>query len=542
MTVLLDPQYSWRTAQAANATIHFIGEQRIEADISASCRDSAVPDTETINACVSKARGFFAGIIETNAYVMAFVDRYRSYPLFWAKTANGFIISNSARRIRDKLGLSDIDTVSAQEFAMAGYVTGPETLYAEIKQLQAGELLVASKADGKVETRRYYQFFTPHRRIAAETGLVDELAAATDEAIDRLIERANGRPIWLGLSGGLDSRLLACKLAERKYRPFHTFTYGPSGNHEAKVAEHVAATLDIPWRFVPATRDDARKLFHSEIRKQYWNFADGLASLPFPFEELLALLKLRDTGALPDDALIVNGQTGDFISGDHIPSALIIDQPGPDEFFESIIGKHYGFWPELLTERSRSDLEMRICQALGIDRSDLHGHKNLVGLYEYWEWQERQCKYVINGQRIYDFLNLAWHLPLWDDAYLRFWVDIPVAQKIGQRLYRTYLDRYDYKGLFRDFNPYVWRWPGATMAVVPLARAAGLFLGPRAKDHVYRLARYYGHYRNLYAPIPFADFRQHAGHIRGALSLHAAIWFNDNGITDQPLNGRLSAA
>ena len=54
----------------------------------------------------------------------------------------------------------------------------------------------------------------------------------------------------------------------------------------------------------------------------------------------------------------------------------------------------------------------------------------------------RQIKWVIKRQKIYDFLSLQWSLPLWDRDYMSFWERIPLEQKRKQKLYiNTLIER-----------------------------------------------------------------------------------------------------
>ena len=75
--------------------------------------------------------------------------------------------------------------------------------------------------------------------------------------------------------------------------------------------------------------------------------------------------------------------------------------------------------------------------------------KNLADLYEKWEYEERQIKYVVNGQKTYDFLNINWYLPLWESEFVKFWTSVKKKYRYKQNLYKEYLYDWNYKNLFR---------------------------------------------------------------------------------------------
>ena len=60
-------------------------------------------------------------------------------------------------------------------------------------------------------------------------------------------------------------------------------------------------------------------------------------------------------------------------------------------------------------------------------------------IYEYVEFVNRQSNYVIQGQRVYDFYDINWELPLWHDKYLDFWNKVPYEFKLDQNLYKYML-------------------------------------------------------------------------------------------------------
>ena len=91
----------------------------------------------------------------------------------------------------------------------------------------------------------------------------------------------------------------------------------------------------------------------------------------------------------------------------------------------------------------------RLLQELARHGLDADDPETAHGIYEFLEFQDRQCKYVITGQRIYEFLGLDWRLPLWDGDYLDFWQGVPLSAKAGQRLYRATLAERNWGGVWR---------------------------------------------------------------------------------------------
>jgi asparagine synthase (glutamine-hydrolysing) len=543
MQVTIDTSHGWQSVNHEGHVVHTIGDQdtvsRVKAYLAGLAPATAV-DPKAIGALLREQNGFFAAIIERGDDVVAFVDACRSYPVF-CDIGEGGAVTNAARTRRpvEKPGQQSgrIDKTALLEFTLSGFITGQQTLYRDLQQLQAGELLVWRRGEAAPKTERYYRYLPESIRIDSKEVLIDELGGVLDTIIARTIKKADGAPIWVPLSGGLDSRLLLCKLVEAGYDRIQSFSYGPPGNHEAKIARHVAETLSVPWFFQPLKRTDMRAFMAQVPWQGYQAFADGLCGVPNP-HDFHPLSMVRARGLLPDDALVVNGQSGDFITGGHVPDCLIDGNPNLQTMLDWIVNKHFAFWRGLHSKDNVATLQAKILELLDLTAGSDIPQERLIALYEYWEWQERQSKFVVNGQRVYDFMGLKWDLPLWDFPLVKFYQDIPIPLKHRQGLYRDYLNVYDYKGLFKDFNPYVWRWPGASIAVVPLARAIGLALGAGAKQRFYRRARYFGHYRNMYAIVGFWEYLQHADEIQNPFSFFTRQWLEDNLPLENPLAER----
>ena len=523
VTVAAGPA-TWSVQDLDGATLHFAGDAGFAAAAARAAMTSADP-LQGLHGYLSDAPGFGAGIVTWNGRTLAFTDHCRSAPVFYTAGDHG-VVGGDAHAVRDAAGLGGFSDNAALTAATAGYIAGAGTLVDGLNQVRPGEAVLWT-GSGEPEQRRSF-VYTPARTF----GGGDELTAAIDNAIDRVIAAAGDAPVWVPLSGGLDSRLILAKLAARGCPNLHSFSYGPRGNDDAMVAREIAARLNVPWQFVATPPADVRRFFESETRRSYWRSAGSFCATPNN-QDLLPLIRLRESGALTDDAMIVNGQTGDFISGGHIPDILFDAGIAVDNLLDRIIDRHHALWRSLLTGANRNRLKAHIRETLDLtaDSGDMLEPPEAIALWERYEYEGRQAEYIVNGQRIYDFLGLRWALPLWDGEVVRFWRDAAPAHKRGQKLYRETWETWDHARVFSLPTRKVTAWSRPVSAVlIPASVATRLVAGRARRDRWMTYARYFDRYGNHYQAFGWRHFRQHAADARNPLSYYTRAWFNELGV------------
>lgn len=412
-------------------------------------RDICLSGNEIISV-LRGIHGHFSFVVKSSRVLLAVVDRIRAFPLFYSMDNGVCYLSCSATKIKTRLNLGELDQQSALEFNMAGYVLGKRTLLKGLFQLQAGEALIVIPGEREPLTRRYYRYLDPARTDVSGSSTVEQLSETMTKVTSELVKSLDGHPVWIPLSGGLDSRLVLALLVEAKYDKLACFTYGMRGIWDVKQARFVTEKLGVKWFYIPYTAYEARKMFHKREYQDYFAFADGASSVPF-ISEYYALVKLRERDIIPDDAIIINGQTGDYISGGHIPKTLngiADDYVNVNLLLEKIIEKHFSLWSNLNTDSNIDRIQKEVSALLGLSASDKLEKAEFTRLFETFEWQERQSKYVVNGQRVYEWFGFNWRLPLWDDCVLDFWDGVNWRDKLGQGLFLRYLREVNPAGIF----------------------------------------------------------------------------------------------
>lgn len=398
---------------------------------------SIVPFEEILTKVLNELNGEYAIVIETPETVVAIVDRIRSIPLFYAMNGIGVVFSDDANYLRESLN-SSFNEENGAELLVTGFVTGSETLFNGISQLQAGDYLRYGKTDGSLTTSHYHRFWHGNYFLDSEEELMNRLDETFVHVFQRLIESTKGLQIVVPLSGGLDSRIIVSMLKRLGVDDVICFTYGKKGDKEAEISRQVAEALGYEWHFVEYTKEKLYKCYHSEIMESYHAFSGNLIVLPH-IQDFIAINELKENGKIPENSVFVPGHSGDMLAGSHIPLDYVQPQTYTfEKFLEDSLNKHHTLW-KWEDEKLESLFKQRIRKSVG-DIS-IHDNESCANAMELFDFNERQAKYIVNSVRAYEFFNYGWRLPLWDSELINFYLRVPLKYRIAQELYIKYVNK-----------------------------------------------------------------------------------------------------
>jgi asparagine synthase (glutamine-hydrolysing) len=431
--LLLLQTYQWSTFTAPGITIWLSGRCLIGDKGVAAEHFKSIETLEQLTKKLQHANGFFSLVIERGAQIFAAVDHVRSLPLFYMEENGAVVLSDQAEILRRRIAHVRIDDFAKQEFLKTGFTTGRNTLLAGIKQVQAAEV-IKLRSDGDTVSDRsasHYEFLHVEPDQFDEEAQAKLLDAATDSCIRRLIAHANGRQIAIPLSGGFDSKLIAMKLKQFGYENIVAFTYGLRGNKDAIKSETVAKQLGISWRRIEYTPEKWKQGWNTELRRKISEACSNWSSLAH-MQDWIAIKDLVDEGHIAPDAVIAPGHSGDFVAGSHLPSYLRKDKAETMRgAITTIASVHYH------DAQPSEAIASRIAAHMGV--TDIANGVDFANAFEFWDWRERQAKYICNSVSPYRTLGLAWWMPLWDKEFVDFWKNVPLDRRLGRVWYRKFV-------------------------------------------------------------------------------------------------------
>ena len=171
-----------------------------------------------------------------------------------------------------------------------------------------------------------------------------------------IIKEAKGRRIIVPLSAGLDSRLIISGLKKNNYKNVKCFSYGLKNNFESLAAKKIARKLGYEWKFVEISQKISRNFLTSEIFNTYLKVANDGINVPV-IHSIYAINKLIKDKYITSSDIIINGNSGDFISGGHIPKNFRDRKSSNNldslynRIFDVHLQKHYSLWKTLINKK-----------------------------------------------------------------------------------------------------------------------------------------------------------------------------------------------
>jgi asparagine synthase (glutamine-hydrolysing) len=438
-TVCCDPD-RWTGEETAVRGRAFDGDRLLDA-AALHDRFSTVADLDALVDRVDGLNGTFAVVLDRGDEALAAVDHLGSTPLYYA-TEPPVRVGDDGTAIAAGLERDRRDPVAEGELLLSRYVLGRDTLRTTLKTLRPGEAVRVRRTDGgvSVDTRRYYRYHPgPEREPpGASAGTpIERFGTAVRAATRRLLAVADGRPVVVSLSGGVDSRLVLVALVDAGYEDVVTFSYGREWNEDVRTAERVADALDVPWEFVEYTTDEWREWFDSGERRSLYRRAFHHSRVP-NYGAAPAVRRLVESGVVPRDAVFCSGQTVTGMS-EKVPALREAagDAPGVGDVVDVILDDNFSLWRH---ENGTFGRLLRRRLADAVAHRTVDSLAAAAAASEELEWQDHQ-KYNLGGARTFERHGADWWFPLWDRELMETWASVPLAERGDKRVQREYVRR-----------------------------------------------------------------------------------------------------
>lgn len=378
----------------------------------------------------SEFNGFYSIYAFDGPDVYCLCDPVRSFPIFYSYLKEELYISDNPYWIAQETG-DRLDKKKEEDYKLALFTFGNETLFTSVKQLRAGEIL--HFRDGKLSVRRVCGGNGIYHSNESYSALVRAHEEALDQAFKRLIRFADGRRIVIPLSGGYDSRLVACMLKKLNYENVTAFTYGDPNGAEVRLSRQTAQCLHYDWMYIEAEKEDCEQARGSKEFLDFFSYAGKAVSVPH-LQDWIYLKKMREHGRIPENSVIVPGHAGDVLSGECSDRKgwLYKNKTGERDIKRAAqAAVDYLFTEKFLSRDEKRYYETCVAREMKrfLDAPDT------ASLYESWWLHERTSKFIINSVRTYEFFGYQWWLPLADREYADFWSKVPLIYRADQKIY-----------------------------------------------------------------------------------------------------------
>ncbi|MDD2635657.1 MAG: asparagine synthase C-terminal domain-containing protein [Bacteroidales bacterium] len=370
--------------------------------------------------------GIYSLISIKEKEVEIIVDSVNYFPIFFLFYKSQWIISDSWDMIvKEKNSFIPNKNIEA-EFINAGFVLGYDTIDKEIKKTKSGAKIILG-TDGNQSVITNWSFFPDKFFDYPKDELIELTFNEFKIAQNRMIRFLDGRTAVLPLSGGFDSRLIACMLKDCAYPKVICFTYGKP-NAEERVSKKVAAKLGFEWHFINYEEIETTGFIETNNFNEYAKLAGNGFSMPY-LQEYFAVKYLKENQIIPEDSVFLPGHSGDFLGGSYI-SKTVKNNIQNNRLAEHLRKKYFWFFDK----KDNKAIEKRITENLDYPVENIIS--NTYNPYiENWDIKEKLAKFIFHSSIVFNHFGYELYFPLWDINLLKHFRKVPFELRENKTLY-----------------------------------------------------------------------------------------------------------
>ncbi|MCO5234213.1 MAG: hypothetical protein M9888_10815 [Chitinophagales bacterium] len=369
---------------------------------------------------IESYNGAFSSILILEDTVTIWVDTAASFPVFYKRDEDAIYISCTPHSI-DPLELVHTGTYT-QIFCTEHHTTMLKDWFS----IPAGHKIIINKNDLTISEFRYFNHYVSEK-VNKDAYFEQQFVNIVHQWANQIIKFADGKPIWVPLSGGYDCRLILSALIMAGAPNLHSYTYGKELSPEIMMAHQVAKELKIDWHFIPYN-EQAFQYFFSDTWENYALKNHHFHSLPHE-QDFFALLILSQKGILGEQFVAITGHCGEIPAGSVLKSFPINTK--------DYIAQKYGYQAQYIVE--------------GIDPWDS---------FHQWLSENRLSKFITNSLRLFEFFGGKWMLPMWHKDFMILFYSLKFEERYAEKAYIEMAFKHFFEPLKIDF----WKPKGDTIS------------------------------------------------------------------------------
>ncbi len=383
--------------------------------------------------------GIYTLITISKSKIKIKTDTINYFPVFFYFNNSEWIISDSWYYLLEQKQSLVPDSNIEEEFLNIGFVLGNNTIDQEIKKTKAGYNTILTDT-GKIDIEEEWKYIPSQFYNKTKKEYHQIAKTIFDNSAKRMIKFLNGRTAVLPLSGGFDSRLIACLLKENNYENVICFTYG-NPNEEVEVSQRVAKQLGYKWYYINYEELNQVNFLDTEIFQDFVKYTGNGFSMPF-LQEYFAVKYLKENKLIPNNSVFLPGHSGDFLGGSYIEKTVKTNTS--NQYLSRHLLKKYFFFFE---RKDKNSIINRIHQTTVFP--DKNKISDIYNPYiEDWDIKEKLSKFIFHSSEVFNYFGYQHYFPLWDRELLCFFRNVPFELRKNKKLYdeiliNTYFKKYD---------------------------------------------------------------------------------------------------